>query len=164
MSSGAARLVVVLVFAAGCGFVLAKGFSANSGDLARSSPSASPTHHPHTRSPQPTLSPKVSGVTIAVFNGTNTPNLASHVQQTLAKAGYRPDQTPGNSPTQDMTQTIVYYRTGATASQTAQSKANAEWMAQKYFPTAKVMKLGANQTTVAPTVQLAVFLGSDYHA
>src|SRR5205085_7702540 len=99
MSSGAARLVVIVAFVAGCGLLLSKGFGATSGDLARSStPTPQPTHT-HSRAPQPTLSPVVNGVTIAVLNGTNTANLASEVQRRLANAGYSPAQTPGNSPT-----------------------------------------------------------------
>jgi hypothetical protein len=163
MSSGAARLIVVVAFIGSSWLILANGYSGSTGGLAASAVTHQPrSPHAHSRSPRATLSPQVQGVSIAVFNGTTTANLAEQVQLKLANAGYNPAQPASNAPTQDITHTIVYYRVGSTATQTAQSRANALGLVHSFFPGAKILRLGSGQTGVDTSVQLAVFLGSDY--
>src|SRR5438477_1006164 len=125
MNSGAARLIVLVAFIATCWLILANGYTGSAGGLAPQGgthqPRPSHTSRTHSRSPHTTLSPQVQSVSIAVFNGTTTVNLAQRVQLILGQAGYNPAQPASNAPTQDMTHTIVYYRVGPTAAQTAQA-------------------------------------------
>src|SRR5262245_58640397 len=138
MNSGIARLVVVVAFVASCWLILSNGFSGSAGGLSPAA-SGSPTPtHTHTHTPHATLSPQVSGIFIAVFNGTNTANLAQTAQSALTAAHYVVGQPAANAPTPDMTQTIVYYRAGSTPAETAQARANALGMKRNFFPTATI--------------------------
>lgn len=154
-------MVVVVAFIASCWLILSNGFSGSAGDLAPAASGSPRPTHSHTHTPHATLSPQVNGVTIAVFNGTYTANLAQTVQQTLSTAGYPVGQPASDSPTKPLTQTTVYYRAGATAAATAQARANALGLKNRFFPTAKIMRLGSGNV-VDSNVQLAVFLGTDY--
>ena len=161
MNVGLARLVVILALVVGGVVVLATGFSGGAASLAGSggvsgSPSASASTHPPAT---PTPSPQTTGVKIAVFNGTSTTGIAAQAQQTLEKAGYVSAQPPADSPIKPITKTIVYYRGGAS---TAQSRSNAVYLADKYFPGAKVSELASSFNSLAKGAELAIVLGSDY--
>jgi LytR cell envelope-related transcriptional attenuator len=116
------------------------------------SDSSSPT-------PQDTPSPQIEGVTVQVFNGTNETGLAAEVQQSLQNDGYSAPADPGNVPSAPVAQTVVYFRGGADR---AQNRSDATYLAETYFPSAKVKVLSEDVADVDPSVNVVVILGVDY--
>jgi hypothetical protein len=98
-------------------------------------------------------------VKIAVFNGTLVAALAAQAQQTLERDGYVPAQLPADSPIRPIAKTVVYYRGGAAG---AQNQANAQYVADTYFPRANVSQLSAQFTSLAKAADLVIVLGTDY--
>ena len=110
-----------------------------------------------TPTPAPGPSPQdPSDVRVGVYNGTTTPNLASDAIAQLTKTGYVTPLDPDNAPNQDVTTTTVYYRD-------AQGKVDADALAESFFKGSEVQKLPAT-ATVPKSVELAIYLGSDYAA
>jgi LytR cell envelope-related transcriptional attenuator len=110
-----------------------------------------------TPTPSPGPSPQdPSDVRVGVYNGTTTPNLASEAIDQLTKTGYVTPLDPDNAPDQNVTTTTVYYRD-------AQGKVDADALAQSFFKGSDVQKLPAT-ATVPKSVELAIYLGSDYAA
>ncbi|MFL5737858.1 MAG: LytR C-terminal domain-containing protein [Actinomycetota bacterium] len=113
-------------------------------------PTSSPT-------PAPGPSPQdPSNVRVGVYNGTTTPNLASDAIAQLTRLGYVTPLDPTNAPDQNVTTTTVYYRD-------AQGKIDADALAGQFFKGSDVQKLPAT-ATVPHSVELAIYLGSDYAA
>lgn len=160
MKLGSGRLAVMVLLVAGGMILLATGFSRSPGVAAasRSSHSPSPTaaHHPPSSTVTPT--PHTTGVAIAVFNATSVANLATKGQKMLVKAGYVPAEQPQNSPIQSAV-TVIYYRPGPKA---AQNKADAQYLATKYFGGASVSELGSAFIQLAKDANVVIVLGDDY--
>jgi hypothetical protein len=165
---GTARIVIILALVAAGVAVLANGFgsgtsvtpvTSSGGGASSGSPSSSPSQPP-SRTPNPTPSPQVQGVRVAVFNGTFASGLATQVQQKLTGDGYVQAQAPGDAPSKVVAKTVVYFRGGPNK---AKNRADANYVAQKYFPGARVTVLGANMIgLVSKTTQVAIVIGSDY--
>jgi hypothetical protein len=132
----------------------ATGATGETGPTGPASPSG-----PETPSPQPTPSPRIDGVTVQVFNGTNETGLAAEVQQSLEDDGYGTPADPGNVPSSPVAQTVVYFRGGPDR---AQNKSDATYLAETYFPSAKVKVLSEDVADVDPSVNVVVVLGVDY--
>jgi hypothetical protein len=132
---------------------LAKVFPANSSEgLITASPSASPSP---SVSPSPSASAthhrkgKVKGVVVLILNGTDRAGLAGEVGDVLRHGGY--DAVSVATAPQSRADTVVYYR--------ADSLPEAQRLANKYFPDAKVQPIPAGAPS---TVQVEVILGADY--
>jgi hypothetical protein len=168
VNTGSIRIAIVAALVVAGVVVLRSGFGGG-GAIAQSggaSPTTSPTPNPsHSKSPKPTStpSPQVAGVITAVFNGTTGAGLGASMEQTLTKDGYVFPVAAENSPTIPLAKSIVYYRGGAGA---AQNRSDAQYVADTYLKTgAKVKELAANQASlVDKTVQIAIFIGNDFHA
>lgn len=169
MNLGTARIVIILALVAAGVAVLANGFgsgtsvtpvTSSGGGASGGSPRSSPPSQPPSRTPNPTPSPQVQGVRVAVFNGTFAPGLATQVQQKLTGDGYVQAQAPGDAPSKVVTKTVVYFRGGPNK---AKNRADANYVAQTYFPGARVTVLGAKMIgLVSKTTQVAIVIGSDY--
>lgn len=170
MNLGAARIVIILALIVAGIAVLANGFAsgssptpvipgANGGGGSASNPSSSPSPRA-SRSPNSAPSPQVQGVRVSVFNGTYAVGLAGQVLQKLTGDGYIQAQTPADAPSKVVPKTVVYYRGGAGA---AQNRADAKYIADKYFKGAKVAVLGADVgSVVSKSSQVAIVIGADY--
>ncbi len=164
---GTARIVIILALAAGGIAILANGFGSaavvlpptGAGGSGTGSPSSSPSSSP-TQPPKQTPSPKIKGVQIAVFNGTNEAGLAAQVQQVLEADGYVAAQGPADAASKPVPKTIVYFRGGSNA---AQNRSDAKYVADTYFSGARVavldQTLGAN---IAASAQVVIIVGVDY--
>jgi hypothetical protein len=121
-------------------------------------PTPKPSKQHKTPQPNPTSTPRdPSEVRVAVYNGTTTSNLAQTAIDQLTKGRYVLPVDPTNAPQQNVQTTAVYYRD-------AQGKIDAQALADKYFKGADVQRLPATATQVPRTVDIAVYLGSDYAA
>jgi hypothetical protein len=168
VNTGGIRIAIVVALVVAGVVVLRSGFGGGggialpSGASPVSSPSASPSR---SRSPKPTSTPtpQVAGVITAVFNGTGVTGLGASMEQTLTKDGYVFPVPAENSPTIPLAKSIVYYRGGADA---AQNRSDAQYVADTYLKSgAKVKELAQNQySLVDKTVQIAIFIGTDFHA
>jgi len=159
---GTARIVIVLALIVAGIAVLANAFGSGTSAtpaIPGASPSSSPSQRP-SHTPNPAPSPQVQGVKVAVFNGTFAPGLAAQVQQKLTGDGYLQAQAPADAPSKVVAKTVVYFRGG---SHGAQNRADAKYVAQKYFTGARVTVLGANMIgLVSKNTQVAIVIGSDY--
>jgi hypothetical protein len=169
VNTGSIRIAIVAALVVAGVVVLRNGFGGG-GAIAQpgggTSPTTSPTPNPsHSKSPKPTStpSPQVAGVITAVFNGTTALGLGASMEQTLTKDGYVFPVHAENSPTIPLAKSIVYYRGGADA---AQNRSDAQYVADTYLKTgAKVKELATDQASlVDKTVQIAIFIGNDFHA
>jgi hypothetical protein len=117
------------------------------------STSVSPTSTP--TKPVKQEPPDLTGVLIAVFNGTNTTDLAANTAQKLAsRFGVDPAQF-GNAPANRDT-TGIYYRND-------RDKELAEYLAKKFFKGADVGPLPAEAAAdVQKGVRIAIYIGNDY--
>jgi hypothetical protein len=163
-----ARIVIILALIVTGVAVLANGFGSGTsvtpvipggGGASGASPSSSPSQPP-SHTPNPAPSPQVEGVKVAVFNGTFAPGLAAQVQQKLTGDGYVQAQAPGDAPSKVVAKTVVYFRGGSSG---VQNRADAKYIAQKYFTGARVAVLGADLSgLVSKNAQVAIVIGSDY--
>src|SRR5438552_12912945 len=134
---GLARILVIAALIVGGILLLASGFPGAGAIFETGGSGRSPTPH-QTTSPSPTTRPsrsptpaaQTTGVKIAVFNGTSAVGLAAQAQNTLEKDGYVPAQLPADSPISPLSQTVVYYRGGASG---PQNRANAQYVVEHYF-------------------------------
>jgi hypothetical protein len=163
---GLARILVIAALIVGGILLLASGFPGAGGILETGGSGTSSTPHqttPPTPTRRPSRSPtpaaQTTGVKIAVFNGTSAVGLAAQAQNTLEKDGYVPAQLPADSPISPLTQTVVYYRGGTDGTQ---NRANAQYVADTYFPGASVKELGSDFTSLAEGADLVIALGNDY--
>jgi hypothetical protein len=166
VNTGSIRVGIVVALVVAGVVVLRSGFGGGgaialpSGTSAPSSPTASPSQSRSPR-PSPAPSPQVAGVIAAVFNGTTALGLGAGMQQTLVKDGYVFPVNAQNSPTIPLAKSIVYFRGGADA---AQNRSDAQYVADTYLKGAKVKELASGQASlVDKTVQIAIFIGNDFH-
>jgi hypothetical protein len=166
-----ARLAVIVALVVGGVAVLLNGFSGSGGasavgeggtppTAAASSPTttSSPTETPS--KPVETPAPVVDGVTVMVFNGTNTTGLGAQVDELLTGKGYDTPVVPGNAPSKPVDKTIVYFRGGPDADQ---NESNATHMSKRFLGGTDVKPLGAEFESLVPTTtQLVVVVGEDY--
>lgn len=106
------------------------------------------TSPPPKTSPSPRVSPRVSGVTVQVLNGTTSTGLAASQTQKLAGAGYKM-KSPGDAPT--TTRTTIYYRAG--------SRVDAQYLRDVHYPGARLKPAGS---TLPTDVAITVVLGEDF--
>ena len=164
LATSAIRALLV-VAAVGLGiFVLARAFTGPA-DRQEAEPRAprrtpaqvrtpSPTEA-QTASPRPTLSPRVEGVLIAVFNGTDVDGLAHSVAEDLQREGYVNGQEPADAPTPVQTTTLFY--------RDRQGRVDARHMRDQFFEGAVLEKLSPDVDVVAG-IDIAIYLGADYAA
>lgn len=156
--SGVRAVILAAAVALGV-FGLAKAFPDNAGPtLATHSPggssptpSAGQTTPPKTTPPKHSPSPRTSGVTVQVLNGSGGLGLAALTGDTIRNAdlGYTV-QTPGNAA--QTSTTTVYYKKGF--------KLSANYLQSKVFPDATVQEA----TSSSFQADITVVLGSDYAA
>lgn len=173
MNTGTARIVIIVTLVVVGGLLLANAFDDSgvaaaggpSGAVTSPSPSASssPTGTTQsTQTPPPTPDPQPpKDVSVAVFNGTDSPGLAGIVMQDLLGHGYKQGQVPADAPNKPVAKTVIYYVSGADAEQ---NKSNATALGTKYYPDAKVQELDQAYTqdsTVAKAVQVVVVIGAN---
>ena len=119
------------------------------------SPSASPSE---SESPREQPSPTITGTVVAVFNTTSTSGLAGDTLATLIdQYGYVEGQPVDDAPT--MAVTTIYYAK-------ARDKVEAEFLAGDFFrrlDQVDVRRL-PDGADVDSSVQLAIYLGTDYAA
>lgn len=130
------------------------------------SPSPTPTTPTGSPSPQKKPCPDVGTVHVAVENATSTAGLAAATATRVSAAGYQIDTSPessdvGNAPSEAAT-TTIYFRG-------PQNKRAAVCAKVKLFKIATIAKMPAGGLTgttpaIDESVQLAVYLGSDYAA
>lgn len=170
MNIGTARIVIIVALVVVGVAVLVNGFGDGgsealpdgggavvpTGPTGSTGPTPSASVSP---TPRVTPSPRVDGVLVQVFNGTNETGLAAEVQQTLEADGYTAPADPGNVPSPPVAETVVYFRTGPDR---AQNKSDATYLAETYFPGAKVKALNEDVGDVADSVNVVVILGVDY--
>jgi hypothetical protein len=176
VNTGTARIVIIVALLVTGVLVLANGFadsdtavagsSDGGGGATTTSPSASASAAPSTaQSPQQQQQPeapkadKPGDTFIAVFNGTDSTGLAGIVADELVNDGYVPGQEPADAPNKPVTDTIVYFVGGPAADQ---NRADAERLAEKYYPDAKVKELDPAYTDndlVDKSVQVVVVVG-----
>jgi hypothetical protein len=156
MANSPLRWAVLVAFVVGGALILSKGFGSTPsaagtpGSSPSPSTSASPSHTPgHTPSHTPSA-PSQVGITVAIYNSTTTPGLASDQRQQLDVAGWDVVSI-GNVHTPFPT-TTIYYKEHA--------KAQAEYMKSQSYPKAVL--------AVAPpafqSADISVVLGSDFTA
>lgn len=118
------------------------------------SPEPSPTDG---QEEQPVPSPTIVGTRIAVFNGTGVSGLAGDTQTALLEQyDYVEGQLPDDAPA-PVAVTTIFYRAN-------KDEIEAEYLANDFFrrlDDVRVVKLEPN-ADVDRSVQLAIFLGSDY--
>ena len=172
MNTGTARIVIIVALVIVGGLLLANAFDDSgvaeaggpSGAVTSPSPSttSSPTGTQSTQTPPPTPDPQPpKDVSVAVFNGTDSPGLAGIVMQDLLGHGYKQGQVPADAPNKPVAKTVIYYVSGADAEQ---NKSNATELGKKYYPDAKVQELDQAYTqdsTVAKAVQVVVVIGAN---
>jgi hypothetical protein len=155
MANSPLRWAVLAVFIAGGILILSKGFETTSnavsgpGGATTTAPSGTPSHTPgHT--PATPSTPSLVGITVAVFNSTDTPGLAADQRQQLDVAGWDVVSI-GNVHTPFPTTTIYYL---------PDAKTQAEFMKSQSYPKAVL--------AVAPpayqSAKISVVLGSDFTA
>ena len=133
------------------GSIVPTGPSGPSGSVSPSE-SVSPT-------PRVTPSPQIEGVLIQVFNGTNETGLASEEQQSLEADGYTAAADAGNVPAPPVAETVVYFRGGPNR---AQNKSDATYIAETYYPGARVKILSEDVGDVAESANVVIILGVDF--
>jgi hypothetical protein len=171
VSSGTARVLIIVALVAVGALVLANGFEDEQATSSASptasatptqpgsSPSMSTSASPG-ESPAATPSPNTGDIGIVVLNGTGVTGLAGVAQDMLVGEGYTAPIDPANAPQTGVEVTTVYYRPGENA---AQNKADATYISETYFPGSKVAKLGSTfDDLVVDSVTVAIVVGADY--
>lgn len=109
-----------------------------------------PTNTPTAgQSPAPNQAPVVKGVKIQILNGTDTSGLAADMAKTLEKAGYKVLAVGNAQRTYEAT--TIFFR--------PDSQAQAQQVAQSYFPEAKLEPVNNNNQ---PQIQVTIVLGQDF--
>jgi hypothetical protein len=169
VNTGTTRIIIVAALVVAGVVVLANGFS-GSGPAAAlgGSGSPGPSHSTspssgasHSKSPKPPVQPqKAKAITFVVLNGTGALGLAAQFDTKLTDAGLTQGNPPGNAPTPGVRKTILYYRGGTAA---AQNRADAQWVADKFFPGAIVKQLasGFASSSLIGNANVIVVVGAD---
>ena len=159
---GTWRIVILAALVTSGVIILSNGFGGAEVDVTTPTGSTEPTGPtgPATESPEPLpLEGQVDGVSIAVFNGTESIGLAADVTVSLDDAGYGVGQDAADAPTTGVRVTTVYYRGGPDA---AQNQANAQRLANEELGGAKVRKINPEfADLVTADTDLVVVLGQD---
>jgi hypothetical protein len=173
VSTGTARIVIVIALIVGGAVVVLNGFADTGGASAAQGggggSAVSPTDSPSptkTKTPKPTPpatpSPAAPKDTmIAVFNGTSIPGLGATVQDDVLKPdGYTAPADAADAPSKPVPKTIVYYVGGTDA---AQNQSDATSIRDTYFHGAKVQELDpAYSGMIERGVQVVVVVGENY--
>jgi hypothetical protein len=148
VNTGTTRIIIVAALVVAGFVVLTNGFSSSSPTVALGgSPTASPTQSSH---PSPSTSTsakpathhqKPKDITFVVLNGTGALGLAAQFDTKLTDAGFSQGNVPGNAPAIPVRKTILYYRGGNAA---AQNRADAQFVADKFFSGAQVKQLASD--------------------
>ena len=94
------------------------------------------------------------------LNGTTVAGLAATAQELLVADGYLVATPAANSPTQGVSTTTVYYRTGTDEEQ---NKADAEYVAEHYFNGAQTGRLSPLYDDAVPkSAAIAIVVGDDF--
>ena len=106
---------------------------------------------------EPTPSPTVQGTVIAVFNGAGVSELASNTQDELIERyGFEAGQEPADAPA-PVSVTTLYWRARA-------DEIEAEHIANDFFGRLDSVVIARldQSADVDPSVQVAIYLGTDY--
>jgi hypothetical protein len=157
------RTAVIVALLVGGVLVLTQVFpeAERSGFAARSpSPSPSPTatgspSPDQTEPPEEVDCSQISGVSVAVYNGTSVAELAKDWQERLQDEGpwvfpHEADNAPAT-----VNATTVYFRNAE------KDRAAAVCLQEEHFPDGRVRKLPAAATNVPGNVRIAIYLGPD---
>jgi hypothetical protein len=165
------RVLIIVALIVGGLAILANGFGNGDTSTAAASPTttSSPSGHASptdtgsptaTETPTPTPPPQKTGVLFMALNGTTVAGAGAAAQVVLTDAGYQKVQDAADAPVQNVKRTTIYYRDDADA---AQNKADATYVATKYFKHAAVKKLDPDvQSKVPDSATIVVVVGSDY--
>jgi len=168
VTAGTTRFLIIVGLVGAGLVVLLTGFSGGprvSATGTGTSPSQS-THSgsspaPHSRSPNPPIKPeKPKDITFVVLNGTTSAGLAGQWQTKLENAGFTTAHIAANAPSQDVQKTIVYFSGGG---QAAQNKADASFLAGRYFRGAAVRELSAQSAdaSLVAGAKVVIVIGAD---
>jgi hypothetical protein len=158
---GAVRVAILAAAVVIGAVVISKGFPTfgQTVPVPSEKPSQSPTGATPTTSqtstPASSLSPRQTGVKIAVYNATSVAGLAGVTADKLQKNGGYVVPVVGNFSSSQIT--LIYYRD-------AQGKVDAKLLKDKFLKEGHIKKLPPNTLPVPRTVELAIVLGSDYAA
>jgi LytR cell envelope-related transcriptional attenuator len=136
----------------------ASGSPPDDGVVATDSPSPT-TPPPDDGDDTPTPSPTVEGVRIAVFNGAGVTGLAADtLAQLIDEYGYEAGQEADDAPSQ-VPVTTVFYRSPS-------DRVEAEYLANEFFRRLDEVVVARldRSADVDPSVQVAIYLGTDYAA
>ena len=167
MNTGTTRIVIVAGLVVAGIVVLLNGFAStgstlSSGGGSNPPPTTSPSGTPSTsRSPRPAVQhQKPKAITFVVLNGTTSVGLAAEFDSKLTTAGFTRATPPGNAPTAGVQKTILYFRPGDAASQ---NRADAAFVATRFFPEAKVKPLNADVAgpSLVGDANVVVVVGAD---
>jgi hypothetical protein len=164
------RVLIIVALIVGGLAILANGFGNGATTAeASASPTTSPRGHASptdtesptaTETPTSTPPPQKTGVLFMALNGTTVAGAGAAAQVVLTDAGYQKVQDAADAPVQNVKRTTIYYRDDADA---AQNKADATYVATKYFKHAAVKKLDPDvQSKVPDSATIVVVVGSDY--
>ncbi len=155
MANSPLRWAVLVAFVVGGALILSKGFGSTPSVAgtpgSTTQPPTTPTPPAHTPTHTPTHTPSAPsqvGITVAVYNSTTTPGLASDQRQQLDVAGWDVVSI-GNVHTPFPT-TTIYYKSHA--------KAQAEYMKSQSYPKAVL----AAAPPAFQSADISVVLGSDF--
>jgi hypothetical protein len=159
---GTWRIVILAALVASGVVILSNGFGRDVVEVTTPTGSTQPTGPtgPATESQEPPPPEgEVDGVSIAVFNGTESAGLAAEVTLSLKDVGYGVGQDATDAPTTGVRVTTVYYRGGSDA---AQNQANAQRLADEELGGAKVRKINPEfADLVTNDTDLVIVLGQD---
>jgi hypothetical protein len=177
VNTGTARIIIIVALLVTGGLVLSNGFGGGEthppeptpeGGTTSPTPSESETQPPDTSTnppkPEETLKPAAPEDTVvAVYNGTESIGLAGTELSKLLDKGYTapadPEKAAADAAQKPVEQTVVYFVPGPDADQ---NRVNAEALAKKHFPGAKVRQVNPDLTgDVDKSVQVIVMLGLD---
>jgi LytR cell envelope-related transcriptional attenuator len=169
VNTGTTRIIIVAALVIAGVIVLANGFSgAGTTGALGGSGSSGPSHSispssgaSHSKSPKPAVQhQKPKAVTFVVLNGTGALGLAAQFDTKLTDQGLTQGNPPGNAPTTGVRKTVLYYRGGDAA---AQNRADAQWVADQFFPGAAVHQLASDfaSTSLIGNANVIVVVGAD---
>jgi hypothetical protein len=167
VNAGTTRIIIVAALVVAGALVLANGFSGAGpsiavGGTSGPSPSTSPSSGTsHSKSPKPGVQhQKAKNITFVVLNGTGALGLAAQFDTKLTDGGLTQGNPPGNAPTTGVRKTILYFRGGDAA---AQNRADAQYVADRFFPDAAVRQLasGFASAAIIGNANVVVVVGAD---
>jgi len=159
MGTSTVRFLIIVALAASGVAVIANAFP-GSGERPLADGGIS-TEEPKTPVETDTAPPKEADGTaakptkdlrFAVFNTTDVDLLAAATAEKIETEGYKLGQQPGDADNVDVT--LVQYRSD-------EHKADAEYIAKKFFKDAKVEQIPAD-SNVKDRVDIVIYVGNDY--